>query len=545
MFSLSNKEEFGALVSALIFLSICGAINVSCNRDTAQEKFNIPVEKVVQLDGDTELGITSVATNLNVPWEIAWGPDGQIWFTQQSGTVSKVDPHSGKITHLLAVADVYRKRTLGMLGMAVSLDKKNPYVFIDYTVEKDSAKQGTPEWGSSRLVRYRYNEKMDTLTDPFIMLEVPSAGSKNGHNGSRVDISPDGRVFWTTGEIFFHELAQDTSSPNGKILRLNMDGTIPADNPFPENPVWSLGHRNSQGLVFTPDGVLISVEHGEASDDELNIIRKGKNYGWPGVEGMCNLPGEIVFCDSMHVVEPIMDWTPTIAPSGIDYYNSKRIPAWTHSVLMATLKDMSLRVLKLNPGEDSVVSEKIYFKGYFGRLRDICISPDGDVYVSTSNRDWNPMGKPEANDDRIIRIAKISNRDNLSKVGTRKPVPVDSLVAPQKELSASAGLYKSFCSSCHKMDGNGVPHSFPNLNDNPIVNGEKDYLIDIVLQGDIAVPEAEKAKWGGEGGMPAFNFLKDEEITDIVNYIRTSWQNNSSTISAEDVKKVREKLKSY
>lgn len=487
------------------------------------------IEEYIQLK-NTTLGVTTIASHLNVPWEIAWGPDDQIWFTEQSGTISKVNPRNGKKKLLLTIPGVYRKRTLGLLGMAIYPDKKMPYVFVDYTHKK---KDSTV---ISRLVRYTYTA--DTLKDPLILLEVPAS---TGHNGSRVAVSPDGKVFWATGDAAKNPNAQDIKSLNGKILRLNIDGTIPADNPIPGSPVWSRGHRNIQGLVFTPDGELFSSEHGDATDDELNIIQKGGNYGWYNVQGYCDLPEEKAYCDSTPIIEPIKAWTPTIAPSGIDYYHSNKIPEWNNSILMATLKATSFRVLHLNKEKTAIVSEDIYLQNQYGRLRDICVSPDGDIYVSTSNRDWNPLGVPKPDDDRIIRIAKISDKEvskmnkNILTEDHSKEMPVSKIESP------GATIYKGYCASCHKEDGNGVAGSFPALNKNEIVSGDKSTLIQIVLQGEAAIKSENKTQSSEQ--MPAFGFLNDRQIADVLTYIRSEWNNHADSVSSVEVAETRRKIK--
>lgn len=178
--------------------------------------------------------------------------------------------------------------------------------------------------------------------------------------------------------------AQNTGSLSGKILRINLDGTLPSDNPLAGSPIWSLGHRNAQGLVFAK-GRLYSAEHGNTTDDEVNIIQKGRNYGWPNVEGYCNNGSEPAFCSSNNVVEPIQAWSPTIAPSGLDYYNSTAIPQWRNSLLLAVLKDSELLQLKLNDAGDRVEAVNTYYKSTYGRLRDVCVAPDGKVYLITSN----------------------------------------------------------------------------------------------------------------------------------------------------------------
>jgi hypothetical protein len=183
---------------------------------------------------------------------------------------------------------------------------------------------------------------------------------------------------------------------------MNPDGSIPDDNPFSESYIWSLGHRNPQGLVFGPSGILYSSEHGPNSDDELNIIEKGGNYGWPNVMGYCDGASEIPFCETYNVVEPIMAWTPTLAVAGIDYYDHQAIQEWQHSILMTNLKASRLVVMNLSEDGMSVVDDEQYFSGWWGRLRAVCVAPDGRVFIATSNRDGR--GSVRAGDDRIIEL---------------------------------------------------------------------------------------------------------------------------------------------
>ncbi|GAA4320117.1 PQQ-dependent sugar dehydrogenase [Compostibacter hankyongensis] len=507
-----------------LYLVLSGCCWTAC---THSRKFDTPVEQVFRLDSTT-IGISTVISGLNVPWEIAWGPDNQIWFTEQSGTVSKVDPHTGKRKTLLTIPGIYRQRTLGLLGMAVSPDKQKPYVVVDYTCKrKDSVIV-------SRLVRYTYTAATDTLTNPLVLLEVPGS---TGHNGSRVAISPEGKVIWSTGDAARSSNAQDTASPNGKTLRLNLDGSVPEDNPLPGNPFWSRGHRNIQGLVFTPDGILFSSEHGDATDDEINHIQKGGNYGWPNVEGFCDRPDEKEYCRDTPIVEPLKAWTPTIAPSGIDYYHSGTIPEWNNALLLATLKTASLRVLQLDQEKRRILSEKIYFSKEFGRLRDICISPEGDIYIATSNRDWNPgPGFPKPQDDRILRISRISKRDDLSRVDPQKAIP---LPAATVKATASDGVsvYNSYCASCHKPNGKGVKGSFPPLLGSPVVTGDIAPLLQTVLSGK-STPNGKTGNRYDEQ-MPAFGFLDDRQLAGVLSYIRSAWGNNAGAVAPAEVKAAR------
>ena len=219
------------------------------------------------------------------------------------------------------------------------------------------------------------------------------------HNGSRLWITNDATpfIYMTTGEASVQPNAQNLASLSGKVLRFNLDGTIPADNPYPNSPVWSFGHRNQQGLVVV-NGKMYASEHGPNIEDEINIIEKNRNYGWPTVNGPCNESSEITFCSANNVKQPI--WSSgnrTIAVCGMDYYNNNLIPAWQNSLLMCNLKDASLYVLTLSGDGLTVVRQQTFFKNRFGRLRDICISPAGRVYLCTSNG---------GNDDVLVEILK-------------------------------------------------------------------------------------------------------------------------------------------
>jgi hypothetical protein len=208
------------------------------------------------------------------------------------------------------------------------------------------------------------------------------------------------KLFITTGDAANQSTPQNIQSLNGKTLRINLDGTIPGDNPFPNNPVWSWGHRNAQGMVYA-NNILYQSEHGPGSDDEVNIVMKGRNYGWPTVTGYCNTPAEITFCNDSNVVQPIRAWTPTLAVAGMDYYNHPMFPTLQNSLLMTTLKDAKLYHLKLNATYDSVISTAVVPGVSFGRLRDICIAPSGKIYISTSNSSASGTGNKV---DKIIEL---------------------------------------------------------------------------------------------------------------------------------------------
>lgn len=323
--------------------------------------------------------------NLNYPWEILWGPDNKLWITERGGKISRVDPASGAVTPLFTISDVVSQGEGGLLGMVLHPNfNTTPEVFVAYNY----LKSGTY---TNKIVKFTYNGT--TLTNPLVLLDNIPASSI--HNGTRLAISRDKKLYITSGDASISSRAQDKSNSAGKIQRINLDGSIPADNPIPGSPLWSYGHRNPQGLVFVNDR-LYSSEHGASTDDEINIIQKGRNFGWPDVEGFCDKGTESSFCTANHVVEPIFAWTPTIAPSGIDYYNNDAISQWKNSLLLAVLKNSELLQIKLNTAGDKVEVVNTFYKDVYGRMRDVAISPDGKVYIITSN----------GSNDKIIEVSK-------------------------------------------------------------------------------------------------------------------------------------------
>ncbi len=344
-----------------------------------------------------DLETRDVITNLDTPWEILWGPDNRIWFTERPGRVSRMDPETGSRKVILTITDVHEQSESGLLGMALHPDfPDSPYVFLVYNYLSGSAIK-------ERVVRYTWS--VDTLTDRRLLIE--DLQGNGNHNGSRLVATPDDKLLVTTGDAQVTSLAQNHASLSGKILRMNLDGTVPSDNPWPNAPgrsgyLYTTGHRNPQGLYLASNGILYSSEHGPNNDDEINIITPGRNFGWPTVQGFCNQPAEQTFCNDSNVVEPIFAWTPTIATAGIEYYDNPAIPEWRNSLLLVTLKEQDLRQLKLSPDGRQIVSEAIFFNNQWGRLRDLCVSPDGRVFIATSERDGR--GSPVTGDDRIVEV---------------------------------------------------------------------------------------------------------------------------------------------
>ncbi|WP_171025723.1 PQQ-dependent sugar dehydrogenase [Hymenobacter jeollabukensis] len=368
--------------------------------------------------GTTTLTLSTLTSGLNTPWELLWGPDDFLWLTERGGRISRLDPGTGQLLPLLTLADVTQTGESGLLGIAVGPwpspvalpGELAVYVVYNYT------NAGTLK---EKLVRYRYLPATG-LTAPLVLLgDLPAA---NVHSGSRLLLLPDGTLLMTTGDASNTSLAQNPQALNGKILRLNLDGTVPASNPTAGSLVYTLGHRNPQGLVrVAATGRIYSSEHGPNNDDELNLIEAGRNYGWPTVEGFCNLPAEQTFCQANNVREPLRAWTPTRAVAGLTYYNHPAIPQWANTLLLVSLKDGALTTLPLNASGDQLGTPADLWAGTYGRLRAICVSPQGRVYLTTSNRDGR--GAPAATDDRVFVL---ENRA-YTPAATRLPSPQATL----------------------------------------------------------------------------------------------------------------------
>jgi len=346
--------------------------------------------------GNTILTETDLVTGINVPWEISWGPDDYIWCTLRTGKVLRIDPASGNYTTLLDISGTYSSFGVnsepGLLGMALSPEwSTNPRVFLAYNYKVGNTFK-------ERLVAYTFDGAA-LINEEILINAIPGGGI---HNGSRLIITPDNKILMTTGDTDNSGIvSQDMSSLGGKTLRVNLDGSIPSDNPDPASYVWSFGHRNSQGLCVGPDGIIYSSEHGWNSSDEFNIIEPGRNYGWKTVQGACNTAAEITYCDANNVKEPILEWTPCVAVNGIEYYNHPAIPEWQHSVIMGVMGGLGgangnndrVSVLHLSADGLTIESEDQYFTSLNQRFRDVCVNPyTGSVYVALNGANYPGSG---------------------------------------------------------------------------------------------------------------------------------------------------------
>ncbi len=339
----------------------------------------------------TSFKVETVVSGLEVPWSIVWTPDGRMLINERPGRVRVVVNGQLRPEPLYQVPDVEASSESGLMGLALHPQfATNHFLYLAYAYARDRV----------RVVRFR--EDGTTLQDRKVIIEnIPAAPN---HAGCRIRFGPDGKLYVTTGDATERELAQKLDSLAGKTLRLNDDGTVPSDNPFvgqqnvrPE--IWSFGHRNAQGMDWQPGtNLMFQTEHGPslfdgpAGGDEVNIVERGKNYGWPVIHHKETRPG---------LESPLLEYTPAVAPASGMFYRASLLPRFRGNFLFGGLRGE--RIVRIVLDGRRVMSQENLLEKKYGRIRDIAEGPDGAIYFSTSNRDGR--GKPASDDDRIIRIA--------------------------------------------------------------------------------------------------------------------------------------------
>jgi len=431
-------------------------------------------------DGGQIVSGDVLTTGLADPYEIAWGPDGMIWVTEKSGLkVTRVDPRTGAKSTAVDIPEAVHTQggQDGVLGLAFHPDllkhAGRDYVYVSYTYQTTSPAPVTGETRRTKIVQYTFDAGTGELNSPVDLITGMPGGTD--HQSARLRFGPDGKLYYTIGDQGANQLAHfcnpnwaqrlpttaevqaaDWTAYQGKSLRLNVDGSIPADNPVLDgvrSHIWTYGHRNAQGLTFAPDGTLYQGEQGPKTDDEINILRKGGNYGWPHVAGYrdgqaytynnwsasaptpCDqltysdleVPPSVLqqeettwgglFVDPIYTFGTVGDdfdfadpkcaagglyficW-PTLANSSLEFYRPEQrgsgAPTWSQSLVMTTLKDGTVYRLALSHYGDRI-REVIPLWRTQDRYRDTALSPDGmTIYAATDSAGLvrDPNGAP-------------------------------------------------------------------------------------------------------------------------------------------------------
>jgi glucose/arabinose dehydrogenase len=320
------------------------------------------------------LKVETVLRGLEYPWSLNFAPDGELYVTERPGKMLRVDLKQSNIHPIAGVPAVRAEGEAGLLGMALDPGfADSGIVYVCYSTHDD---KGNP---SNRVSRFQL--AADKLTQEKVLIDrLPGA---TYHNGCRVVVAPDGQhLFVSMGEAGRAAQAQSLDYLGGKILRIGLDGSIPADNPFKDSPVWTYGNRNPQGLRFRPGtDEFWSTEHGPDTQDELNLVIKGGNYGWPKCRGVDPCPG----IKAYHPAIAEFDRHQTVATSDLIFYSGKLWPEWRGNVLFVSLKTGRLYRIVLDG--QKVVKTEILIDDQYGRLRDIAEGPDGALYIATDNGD--------------------------------------------------------------------------------------------------------------------------------------------------------------
>ena len=488
------------LISILLGIFIT---NYSCAQDLKpldQENKNTIVTD--EVDYEMEL----VFENENIIWGIEFFDDSSILASVKSGSLFHYK--NGIKTEINGLPEIYFRGQGGLLDIAIHPDfNKNNLLYFSYASEENKGKGGNTTIARAKLID-------NSLTDLEVLYKGSPETKKGQHFGGRLEFDNDNFLYFSIGDRGNRNVnPQDLTVDGGKIYRIKDDGTIPVDNPFYNSPnaksaIYSYGHRNPQGMFKHPEtGEIWTNEHGPRGGDEINIIQKGKNYGWPKITYGINYSGTTITKDKSlpNMEQPLYYWLPSIAPSSFEYISSEIYPNWKGSLLAGAL--VFKYIERIGIKNNKVISRSKIAED-LGRPRDVKQGPDGYIYVSIENK------------------------------GVYKVIPSKKKIKVSKLNNHSIGkeLYEDFCVRCHMTDGKGVKGAYP-----PLANA--DYLLNKRIESIKAV------KYGLSGPIVVngvnYNLnmenmgLDSQEIADVMNYILNSWGNKSEkSVTEKEVDEV-------
>lgn len=395
-----NNSSYVKISLGLILLTVISVTALWANEffttppdEPLREEPVIINEEALPVKPDpVQYSVEKMVTGLEVPWSIVF-PTNERWLvSERAGRVRVVENGELLDDPLITFAEVSGPDEAGLMGLALDPNHvDNKLVYACYATRN----------GDKLIDRVvRFEDRGDFTTQPKTIIDnIPAA---RFHAGCRLGFGPDGKLYITTGDALEKDRAQELDSLHGKILRINSDGTIPPDNPFPGSPIWTFGHRNPQGIAWQPEtGNLFATDHGPSTfdgppgGDELNIVWKGENYGWPFVSHEEA---------SVEFISPLLLFTPAVAPSGAAFYDSDIMPQFKGDLFFAALKGEGIvRVVMDRQDPTKIAMFEMFPDIDVGRVRDVVEGRDGALYFMTSNRDGR--GEPDEEDDAIYRIA--------------------------------------------------------------------------------------------------------------------------------------------
>lgn len=382
-------------LARFLLLALVGLNALSCSAAEGEADFPVvPSSKNVP-----QMKVETVAENLEIVWSIVFAPDNRVFLAERPGRMRVIENGKLRAAPFFTVPDISLSDEGGLMGMTLHPKfTENRFIYLAYTYRDERNEQNV------RVVRYR--ETGESLVEPKTIIEAIPASKY--HAGTRLKFGTDAKLYITTGDATKQKRAQTLSSINGKTLRLNDDGSVPSDNPFvgqkdarPE--IWSYGHRNAQGMDFQPEtNLMFQTEHGpsiidgvslfkRSGGDEVNIVERGKNYGWDKISHKMTKAG---------METPIIEFSPAIAPASGMFYRGNLFPEFKGNFFFGALKGET--IIRLVMDGRKIVSRDNLLEKQYGRIREISEAPDGSIWFSTSNRDGR--GDAKQTDDRILRI---------------------------------------------------------------------------------------------------------------------------------------------